>query len=342
LLTGDEGALDGDGYLYSSSGGRAASATRWARSFGRRRWGDSAPPFGQVAPGNLAAVSKPIERTTTRRPASKASRPASKASSKPTTRAGSKPAKTSARARSAATRQADVAERPPRGRKLGEVLAERVEEEIIASGWPVGKVLGSEAELIERYGVSRAVFREAMRIVDHHGVAEMRRGPGGGLVVVAPKADAAVRTLSLNLEYLDLTPEQINEARLAIELNCVRAAVANLDDERRRRIQAFVDNELDMILSGRESGRPRDDYATNDFHLLIADLTDNPAMRLFVDILSRVTSRHSERASSLEDTAHDVHRVHSRIAEAIIAGDVEAAERRMKRHLDSVVHFLHP
>ena len=86
----------------------------------------------------------------------------------------------------------DRPERPGRGRKLGEQLAERVEEEIIASGWPVGKVLGSEAELIERYGVSRAVFREAMRIVDHHGVAEMRRGPGGGLVVVAPKADAAV------------------------------------------------------------------------------------------------------------------------------------------------------
>ena len=118
------------------------------------------------------------------------------------------------------------------GRKLGEQLAERVEEEIIASGWPVGKVLGSEADLIERYGVSRAVFREAMRIVDHHGVAEMRRGPGGGLVVVAPKSDAAIRTLSLNLEYLDLTPEQINEARLAIELACVRTAI---DAPRRRR-----------------------------------------------------------------------------------------------------------
>jgi DNA-binding FadR family transcriptional regulator len=231
-------------------------------------------------------------------------------------------------------------QRTPRGRKLGELLAERVEEEIIASGWPVGKVLGSEAELIGHYGVSRAVFREAMRIVDHHGVAEMRRGPGGGLVVVAPKADAAVRTLSLNLEYLDLTPQQINEARLAIELSCVRSAIVNLDDERRARVRAFIDGELDTILAGRESGRTSDDYATNDFHLLIADLTDNPAMRLFVDILSRLTSRHSERASSLEETAHDVHRVHSRIAEAIIAGDVEAAERRMKRHLDSVVHFL--
>lgn len=239
------------------------------------------------------------------------------------------------------TQAKEKAARPVRGRKLGEQLAERVEEEIIASGWPVGKVLGSEAELIERYGVSRAVFREAMRIVDHHGVAEMRRGPGGGLVVVAPKSDAAVRTLSLNLEYLDLTPEQINEARLAIELSCVRKAIANLDDEGRARVKQFLDRELDAILEG-SPNRSTDDYATNDFHLLIADLTDNPAMRLFVDILSRVTSRHSARTATLEETARDVHRAHSRIAEAILAGDVEAAERRMKRHLDSVVHYLHP
>ena len=153
-----------------------------------------------------------------------------------------------------------------------------MEEEIIASGWPVGKVLGSEAGLIERYGVSRAVFREAMRIVDHHGVAEMRRGPGGGLVVVAPKADAAVRTLSLNLEYLDLTPpKQINEARLAIELTCVRTATGNLDERGRQRIRAFLDNEVDTILTGRDSGRANDDFPTNDFHLLVAELTDNPA-----------------------------------------------------------------
>jgi DNA-binding FadR family transcriptional regulator len=273
----------------------------------------------------LAPVTQPSQRSAKKRAAPKKARPPAR------------PAEVKVR-----KDRNDRPERPPRGRKLGEQLAERVEEEIIASGWPVGKVLGSEAELIERYGVSRAVFREAMRIVDHHGVAEMRRGPGGGLVVVAPKADAAVRTLSLNLEYLDLSPQQINEARLAIELSCVRSAIANLDDEGRARIKAFIDAELGTIITGRQAGRAVDDYATNDFHLLIADLTDNPAMRLFVDILSRVTSRHSERASSLEETAHDVHRVHSRIAEAILSGDVDAAERRMKRHLDSVVHYLHP
>ena len=228
-----------------------------------------------------------------------------------------------------------------RRRKRGEVLAEEIENEIIESGWPVGEVIGSEAELTEKYGVSRAVFREAMRIVDHHGVGEMRRGPGGGLVVVAPSLDAAVRTVSLNLEYLDIHPEQINEARAAIELACVRTAIERLDADGEARILAFLDSEVELILGGRDVDRPSDDHATNDFHLLLADLTENPAMRLFVQILSRLTSRHSDRASSLSDSAAEVHRAHSRIAKAILDRDVEAAERRMKRHLDSIVQYLH-
>ena len=227
------------------------------------------------------------------------------------------------------------------GRKLGEQLAEQIEEEIIANGWPVGAVLGSEADLIERYGVSRAVFREGIRIVDHHGVAEMRRGPGGGLVVVEPNAEAAARTLSLNLEFLDLKSEQINEARLAIEIACVRSAVEHLDDNGRRRIREFIAGEMDTILAGRDSGRAGDDFPTNDFHLLIAELTNNPAMRLFVDILIRITSRHSGRAPSLAETAGQVHRAHSHIAKAILDGDADLAERRMRTHLNSVVEFLH-
>ena len=35
--------------------------------------------------------------------------------------------------------------------------------EVIATGWPVGASLGSEAALQQRYGVSRSVLREAVR-----------------------------------------------------------------------------------------------------------------------------------------------------------------------------------
>ena len=115
------------------------------------------------------------------------------------------------------------------------MLAERIEDEIIAAGWPVGSAIGSESELLERYGVSRAVFREAIRIVNHHGVAAMRRGPGGGLVVATPDLDAMVRAVTLQLRYATITPDQVNEAR-----RCARGRVRPAGDEapRRRRTPA--------------------------------------------------------------------------------------------------------
>lgn len=224
--------------------------------------------------------------------------------------------------------------------KLGERLAEQIEQEIIDSGWPVGKVLGSEAEMIAKYGVSRAVFREAMRIVDHHGVAEMRRGPGGGLVVVEPNLDAVVRSVSLNLDFLNIEGNHIGEARQAVELACVQAATMHLDDEGRQRIREFLEGEEERIIHGREQPRPGDDFATNDFHLLIAELTKNPAMTLFVQILGRISQRHSGPADSLEDVAAEIHSVHAKIAEAIMDGDVKTAKRRMMRHLTMVSEYL--
>jgi len=228
------------------------------------------------------------------------------------------------------------------GRKLGEVLAERIEDDIIDRGWPVGAVLGSETELIEKYSVSRAVFREAMRIVDHHGVAEMRRGPGGGLVVAAPDLDAAIRTVSLHLEFEKIAPAQVHETRMALELTAVRLATERLTADGQERIQAHLAHEVDDIRRTREIARPRGNLPTHEFHLLLADLTGNPAMRLFVQIVNQVTGVQSPRSSSLDETATEVHRAHSRIAEAILQGDVDTAERRMRRHLEVVLQYLEP
>ncbi|MEQ1873684.1 MAG: FCD domain-containing protein [Ilumatobacteraceae bacterium] len=232
---------------------------------------------------------------------------------------------------------------PAGGRKMGELLAERIENEIVASGWKVGEVIGSEAELCERYGVSRAVFREAIRLVGHHGVAEMRRGPGGGLVVVEPSVDAAVRAVLLNLEYRKISPSQMTEARSAIEVACVRAAIKALTKAGEAAIREHMDNEVEMILAGWNPDEPSEDYPSNRFHLLLAELTGSPAMVMFVQILSRVTSRHSSPVGSAEDLkerAEQIHRVHMRIAEAILARDADAAERRLRRHVGAIEGYL--
>jgi DNA-binding FadR family transcriptional regulator len=224
-------------------------------------------------------------------------------------------------------------------RKLGEILAEQIENEIISSGWPVGAVLGSEAELIERYGVSRAVFREAMKIVNHHRVAEMRRGPGGGLVVIEPDLNAVIRAVALHLEFARIGPGQVHETRQALEVECARVAAERIDPSGVERLQRLLAIEEESILATRRRGRERGHLASQDFHLLLAELTGNPAMHLFVRTICLVLADQTTPVPSLEQAARDVHLAHAGIAEAVIAGDADRAQRRMLRHLQAVAEY---
>src|SRR3546814_20452802 len=79
-----------------------------------------------------------------------------------------------------------------RRRKLGEVVAERIVDEIVRCGWKEGEVLGTEADFMERFRISRATFRDAVRQLEWHGAAGLRRGVHGGLVVTAPPRPATV------------------------------------------------------------------------------------------------------------------------------------------------------
>jgi DNA-binding FadR family transcriptional regulator len=217
-------------------------------------------------------------------------------------------------------------------RKLAEIVSQEIEREIAARGWPVGEVVGSEAELLERYGVSRAVLREAVRIVEHHFVATMRRGPGGGLVVTAPDIGAIVRAVALQLQFQHIQPRQLYEARTALELTCVREASERITREGMARLKAYMDEESrrDPVTFSERS---------HDFHALIAELTGNPALKLFVQILGRLTAQQSRYPASPQES-DEVGRAHRRIGEAVLARDPDAAERRMQRHLEAITGWL--
>ena len=74
--------------------------------------------------------------------------------------------------------------------KGAEAVARNIARSIVSEGLQPGELVGTESELIEREGVSRALLREAVRLLEHHQIARMRRGPGGGLFVMAPSAHA--------------------------------------------------------------------------------------------------------------------------------------------------------
>src|SRR5689334_16622685 len=80
--------------------------------------------------------------------------------------------------------------------KKAMAIAERVQQDILSAASPPGTVIGSEMQLCAKYGVGRMAFREATRILQFRGVAQMRRGPNGGLIVGAPRHDLLITRLA--------------------------------------------------------------------------------------------------------------------------------------------------
>ncbi|MBO0849768.1 MAG: FadR family transcriptional regulator, partial [Pseudonocardia sp.] len=182
--------------------------------------------------------------------------------------------------------------------KLAARVARQIERDIVRSGWRVGSMLGSETELRERYQVSRAVLREAIRLVEHHQVAAMRRGPAGGLVVREPDAGAATSAVVVYLEFVGTTLEHLLAARLMIEPLAVALAAEQITEAGIARLRAVLDAES-------AATSRRDAHAREQLHLVLAELSGNPALQLFVDVLLRLTWRYSRGSlAHLPDPSH--------------------------------------
>jgi DNA-binding FadR family transcriptional regulator len=211
--------------------------------------------------------------------------------------------------------------------KLASTVARRILTDVVDRGWPVGEVLGSQSELIERYGVSRAVFREAVRLVENQQVASMRRGPGGGLVVTEPTVDAIIDAAVLYLHRANTRLDEVFEARIVLEGIAAELATERLTEEDAAGLRAMEDAEAR-------------DYRA--LHARLAAITLNPALELFVDILNRLAFLYFRGgSSSLGETTLSASRdAHTRIVEAVLDRDAEAASRRMRRHLEAESDFL--
>jgi len=230
------------------------------------------------------------------------------------------------------------------GEKLATQVARRIEDDIISAGWPVGAVLGSEQALVERYGVSRAVFREAVRIVEHHQVATTRRGPAGGLVVRAPDEAAVATALGVYLERVGVTVESILRARQIVESLAATLAPVRITEEG---IGSLRD-----VLHGQANEDPTELVTHHQLHHAIAAATGNPVLVLFIDVLDSLTlryaaheyiaNRQSQSPRRRAEIVEEISRDHTAIAEAVIAGDAARAEHLATEHLRSVHQWLNP
>ena len=200
-------------------------------------------------------------------------------------------------------------------------------------GYGPGERLPSERDLAEKFGVSRAVVREAVTTLDVTRTLERR--PNAGLFVQPAAEQSSFEAMVLESELgLALAPETIAqsmEVRHILELAAVRLAC-------RRRRPADLER-LRHILDETERRMARGlNIVDQDeaFHLAIAVATRNTVFAQIVNGFFRASRERRRAYFTCVGNRRRSHAEHLDIFRAIEAADAAAAARAMTRHLDLV------
>lgn len=213
-----------------------------------------------------------------------------------------------------------VAESAPRTKKLAEGVAAAIVRDVMAMGWPVGGSVGSMQDLLSRHGVSHAVLREAVRQIEQNGLAVMRRGAGGGLVVAKRPGDVAAQALATYAQLVDIYVRELIAARFLFEDAMVRAVSLRMtaaDATRLRVLGADLADgqlpEIELIVR------------YNRLSTLLSEIADNPLLT----VMNKLAFRALTPALARADPA--------RLAQTIEPGSGPAFVRRWKGIIEALI-----
>jgi GntR family transcriptional regulator, transcriptional repressor for pyruvate dehydrogenase complex len=216
--------------------------------------------------------------------------------------------------------------RPLQRPRLYEQVVDQIQAWIAQNGLEVGDRLPPERELASRLGVSRATVSQALVAMEVVGMVSVRHGDG--VVLVEPAGSAkVVNALRRHAQQL---PEII-EAREALETKLAAlAAGRRTESDLAAMDEALALMERDIASGGR--GVEGDER----FHAAVTAAGHSPLLaRLMAEISDLIRET---RISSLSQPERPVNslRGHRKIADAIRAGDAEAAALAMQEHVAMV------
>jgi GntR family transcriptional repressor for pyruvate dehydrogenase complex len=218
--------------------------------------------------------------------------------------------------------------RSRRGMKLAEQLAHEIVVDIARSGLSAGDRLTSEVAMAQERGVSRTSLREALRILEVHGLIRVRSGPGGGPELIDLTSRDFARMATLHFQVAGVTYRQLLEARVVLEPRMAQLAANRRTPEQLQALQTNLDqHEHATTVAGLI------DYA-HEFHALVSDVGGKsnkvlPLMTASLHGLFDVYSYRNGDVAVMQETV-DVHRG---ISDAIAVGDAKLATVLMEQHM---------
>ncbi len=221
-----------------------------------------------------------------------------------------------------------------------EIKKSRVSEDIVAQLKTLiaegklrsGDQLPSERDLSEKFKVSRASVREAVRALESAGLLEARQGQG---TYVTTSVEALVQPLAHAIAREENAIQELFEVRRLLEpqlaaLAAARAAASDLEELRK-----ILEQQACQVDEG-GTGAQMD----TAFHSAVARAAKNTLLLRLNDTL--VDCLRDSRRRSLETPERPRRSLagHQAILRALQARDSKAAQRAMLKHLEEIEHNL--
>ncbi|MGV8833243.1 MAG: FadR/GntR family transcriptional regulator [Devosia sp.] len=199
---------------------------------------------------------------------------------------------------------------------------------IVGGTYPEGSILPSDAELLQRFEVSRTVLREALKTLAAKGMIEARARIG---TRVLPRQRWNLFDADVLAWHFETGPDaaflrSLSEIRIGVELESAALAATRRTDEQATALMACA-RRMGEAASAEEFAR-----ADLEFHRTVAEASGNPFMASISTLVELALTAAFTISSPINDPVAMAVNVqtHTSIAKAILAGDAETARTAMK------------
>ena len=221
---------------------------------------------------------------------------------------------------------------PIQSERLYEQIVSQIEQRIEKGELKVGDQLPSERELAEQFAVSRTAVREAVKALREKGLVEILAGRG--TFITDGTSDKIRNSLGL-LMKIGNTKGSANlvEVREILEPEIAALAATRITDEY---IVAMQDAVNIMEVATASNNSEAFVEADLDFHLALAEATQNPIIPALMDSVIDLLREQRKRTGNVSGGLARGQYHHKIILEAVIKRDPDAARQAMQNHLQQV------
>jgi Transcriptional regulators len=140
-----------------------------------------------------------------------------------------------------------------RTQSLASRIVSQVIDALFAGQFKPGQFLGTEAQLTETFQTSRVPIREALGRLEALGVVTIKTGAGGGATIAEGKPDQFATALAVQFMLIQVTAEEIFDARIGIECRAAELAAEKITDAQIAELKALLDRVMEADINRRES-----------------------------------------------------------------------------------------